>query len=317
MTAKDPRPGELQRLRYTSGQMLRSGDFRDQLANDAQLRWWHNRALHNSYGIACGMQVELTRDNAAVVVMPGLAYDSFGRELLLRERRTHGLPDNQAPMTLLARYRDDAGTTRPHPDRCPPGGETTDDIELLWREPRRVGLRDGVPLQLLTYANDVPTLLPAARRARPLARPRIGYGATLAGATPWTLWALPAPRLPVVLGIQARIDTGAAGFTEVPCYFAWLQWPRFAPSQGLSVAVFSFALQYVDEAAIDGFVFRVVLPVQLSRLVVARPRRKSSSPIGESSGEELLGFAHGQQLSVCWLGVQVEHSAPAGPHKGA
>src|ERR1035438_517824 len=48
---------ELERLRYWQGQMLRSRDFRDDGAIEAQRRWWHNRALHAAFGINYGLQV--------------------------------------------------------------------------------------------------------------------------------------------------------------------------------------------------------------------------------------------------------------------
>src|SRR5439155_6053236 len=41
----------LERVRYWQGQMLRSRDFNDIHATEEQRRWWHNRALHDAYGI--------------------------------------------------------------------------------------------------------------------------------------------------------------------------------------------------------------------------------------------------------------------------
>jgi hypothetical protein len=46
-----PEPVEIERLRYWQGQKLRSRDFRDQMEMAAQLRWWHNRALHQAFGV--------------------------------------------------------------------------------------------------------------------------------------------------------------------------------------------------------------------------------------------------------------------------
>jgi len=88
MSAPD-RP-ELQRLRYWQGQMLRSRDFRDQAAIEAQLRWWHNRALHNAFGVVEGMEV--TQDASSVMVGRGLAYDCFGRELILVQEESIAVP---------------------------------------------------------------------------------------------------------------------------------------------------------------------------------------------------------------------------------
>ena len=81
-----------------AGQKL-GRDFRDQLAREAQLRWWHNRALHKSFGVSHGFAVSAVIDAGefvAVSVTCGVAYDCFGRELTL--------PDNSG-LTYLPRYR--------------------------------------------------------------------------------------------------------------------------------------------------------------------------------------------------------------------
>jgi hypothetical protein len=66
------------------------------------------------------------------------------------------------------------------------------------------------------------------RRARGLTRPRLKSGATVPGDTAWELWTetIINPRGTKVeadLGIQVTIDTSGAGFTELPCYFAWVE----------------------------------------------------------------------------------------------
>src|SRR5690606_23425466 len=52
------RPTRWERQRYWHGQLLRSTDLGDQLVQEAQLRWWHNRAIHNAYGVVAGLVVE-------------------------------------------------------------------------------------------------------------------------------------------------------------------------------------------------------------------------------------------------------------------
>jgi hypothetical protein len=87
-------PRELQRLRYTPGQDLLSRDFRDQGRFDEQLRWWHNRAMHGAFGVRAGLRVQPveTAPQPRVEVSPGLAYDSFGRELILFSRERAACP---------------------------------------------------------------------------------------------------------------------------------------------------------------------------------------------------------------------------------
>src|SRR6266571_1601325 len=74
---------DLERLRYWQGQMLRGRDFRDQLAIAAQLRWWHNRAIHHAFGIAYGFTTHKDENS-----------------------RTVSIPTLGEPVTLLACYKE-------------------------------------------------------------------------------------------------------------------------------------------------------------------------------------------------------------------
>src|SRR5687768_5816526 len=103
MTAAPP---DIQRMRHVPRQMLRSRDFRDQETTDAELRWWHQRAVHDAFGVADGLVVTRSADGASVTVAPGLAYDCYGRELRLRAPRTLAVPASGQPLTLFARFRD-------------------------------------------------------------------------------------------------------------------------------------------------------------------------------------------------------------------
>src|SRR5215217_9696633 len=98
---------ELERLKYWQGQKLLSRDFRDQTSYEAQLRWWHNRALHNSFGVSYGFTVTL--DNDRIQIDCGVAYDCYGRELILQAPREIALPPAPTKafesMTLLASFK--------------------------------------------------------------------------------------------------------------------------------------------------------------------------------------------------------------------
>jgi hypothetical protein len=280
----DPRLVELYRLRWVPRQLLRGRDLRDQLATSDQLRWWHNRALHDPFGVASGMEVTLAADARSVTVQPGVAHDCVGRPLRLLAPRTLPLAAGPDTVILVARTRGEGQLAEP---------------ELVWRDDRQVDPRDGVPLARLTFETGVPVLHPLGSRARPLARPRLGYGSTPADGTPWEPWYV----LGLPIGLQVTVDTRAAGFTDVPCYFAWLQWPKVASSQLPPVFYLFLAAQYVEEPSGDRFVFRVLLPLAIGPLRVAT---ESSSARERFGAEELLSFAGGQQLSVCWLGIQTE-----------
>jgi hypothetical protein len=143
--------------------------------------------------------------------------------------------------------------------------------------------------------------------ARPLARPRSGYGSTTPGGTAWQAdlvsgKAVP-PRAAPCLSLSVRIDTRAAGFTLPPCYFAWLQGKILYPlrevllqdrdqqDQGLNVA--ALLCPSIEGANLSGFQLRVLIPgfvqnpdEEKRRIVLARAQ---------------------QSLSVCWLGIQMDH----------
>ena len=220
---------ELERLRYWQGQLIRSEDFNDQAAVDDQLRWWHNRALHNAYGIAAGMleglRVTLT-DPAAreFTIRPGVAYDCFGRELILTQERREKLPAEitEGSATLLLQYRA-TGSVRDIATVCSHSSREVTGPVLKWQS-GRFNIRDGVPIASVSDVSklDSETKIDADRPiARPLARPHIASGRTQADGAGWELWTEKTAGGRFFLGFQIRVDTSAAGFTRIPGYFAW------------------------------------------------------------------------------------------------
>ena len=90
---------ELQRPRYWQGQKLKGKDLRDQMSYNALLQAWHDRALHNAYGVRTGLQVLLENDE--VVIRDGIAYDIHGSGLVLDEDRRQPLPLQVPPYRPL------------------------------------------------------------------------------------------------------------------------------------------------------------------------------------------------------------------------
>ncbi len=344
---------ELQRLRYRQGQMLRSQDFRDQAAIEAQLRWWHNRALHDAFGIAEGLDTMLGGQPGhwSVTISPGLAYDCFGRELIVTHQQSSPLPHELSAgrLTLLAQYpagRSD-GHQSPPAGACLPGKGVPEEAEFRWRSSSGVTVRDGVQLARVTAArlDQVPTgltfpvsirdrirhdaglklliligamssserenLLASSSDAqfqtavealfqdsqldappphvRPLARPRVANGTTLPGSNDWEVWKEAHQGRVIPLGLQVRVDTSAAGFTQVPCYFAWALSP-LSP------------FDHIVEGSIHGFIFRfwipalAILPAYLLPTIEMR----------------LLNSVRQRGLLVCWLGIQSEPRSEPG-----
>ena len=279
-----PRPLDLQRLRHVDGELLRSRDLRDEIVGDLELHWWHQRGVHAAYGVAAGLDLS-GPDGGQVTVAPGVAYDGRGRDLLLLDPATIALPDADADVALVVSYR-----------AAPPG------VALRWAVPGRVNPCDGVALAVLE-PGPPPVLRPTARRTRPVARPRIGWGSTPPDATAWVAWD-ELRRLRLARGVQVVIDTRTAGFTDLPCYFAWLQWPSLASAPADGAVEFDLlGLQYVQNESIDGFTFRVV---------VARPNPLFFGRSGGAGVGDPVSFARTQQLHVCWLGIQCDDDATTG-----
>jgi hypothetical protein len=241
-----PEARDLERLSYWQGQTLRSRDFRDGVAIDAQRRSWHVRAMHRVSGIAAGFSVELTGD--FVLVRRGLAYDWFGREVILSRDQSVPLPRGEHPMMLLARYRR-------NPDRnCAPGScqvrET--DPELFWKQTRRVATEDGIPLAIWKDGK----LVMIGRRIRPMSRPRILSGTTIPGGTNWEPWIIPMFRERDVLALQTRIDLSSAGFAQAPCCFAWLEQTQAKRKEATR---FEICWHGIDTVSTAGFTFGLLI----------------------------------------------------------
>jgi len=313
---------DIERWRYWQGQELRGRDFRDQMRSEAQLRWWHNRALHNAFGARYGLTVSGVFSQHALVAVRiecGVAYDCFGRELILQSAREIPFPQpglEPSQWTLVVRYK--RMNRRADLDgACAPCGDTLsiEQPEFVWKLSTRVDFREGVPLAHLSYELQggllVPVLTNRPQVARPFARPRIGSGATIPEGTAWELWLERLMNLrrniqEVALGYQVIVDTSAAGFTETPCYFAWLEGTIWQTGGG-NVEFFPVPLAHIDAESPTQFRFRVWLP--MTGLVLGARLRISNSEF-ES---EFINFARRQKLYVCWVGIQPSPAEMAEP----
>ena len=314
-----PEKRELERVRYWQGQMVRSQDFNDIHAVEEQRRWWHNRALHNAYGIHSDPDVgpafaaTLSNDATFVTVTGGLAYDSFGRELILETDQDVMLPagvaDNET-FVLLARYRKVAPQNQREEFTailCANQGPVRPGfVELVWKHLASFAFIDGVPLIAveITGGKGTPVDLPFPLFvSSPLARPQLASGSTVPGNTAWKLWTYTVAGDEVVLGVQTTIDTSAAGFTDAPCYFAWLQGSVLNPqTQQLAPVLFPS----IAEETLDSFVFRIALP-PLSQVIF---EAAVAPTINYVTAPEFSSFAHQQNLYVNWVGCQKNASAP-------
>jgi hypothetical protein len=220
---------ELERVRYWQGQLLASGDLNTQLGVEQELRRLHNRSLHDAYGIAIGLEIELDEltgkiklDDADNVTLGcGLAYDCAGRELIVQSTRALPLP-SQLPMTLVISRAE----------------TSVDGIALSWKATRDINTAREVAITRLILRPSGIDIDPTFRAvvSRPIARPRIATGQTIPGETTWQPWKIGDTEV----GVKVEIDTSAAGFTLQPHYFAEVvpgsPTPDFIPAWFASVA---------------------------------------------------------------------------------
>jgi len=273
------RPIEPERLRHHHGQRLLANDLHDQAALDDQLRWWHNRALHDAYGVVDGLAVQPVpgAEPAAVIVNPGLAIDAFGRELILGRPRRVVSPADVERSCLMIR-----------------AGERFGVVRIGYVPVAELNPRSGVPL---AWPQKLHLAVP---RARPVARPRIGRGATIAGQTPWRPWTETVDEQTIYLGIEAAIDTSAAGFTSVPCYFVQINGAMATPSSSLPVVPFG----HIAAATNEQFLYRLLAPWLF--LFVRRQNRARAVDL-----RKLFRSATGPgALSLSWVGLQSINNSP-------
>lgn len=312
----------LQRLRYWQGQQVQSQDFRDQGAIAAQQQAWHNVALHNAYGIAAGFTIQ--QESNVIRIQPGTAYDCFGQLLYLQRAKTIPLPDAQpdADWLLLMTHNPTTSFARSKASDSAQlkQGRTIEEPLLRWSDPFQWSPKMGIPLARLHYNPDTAQWLIAEAMkpyAHPLARPHMGSGETVPGNTAWKAWFASEARQHQ-LGFEVDIDTSAEGFTEVPCYFAWLQgdwWPKIKWPQADAPrpqTLLKQTFRRAAESSLERFI-----PAPLTHIAETSSHRfkvriwlpSMHIPGFEHEANEHISInfpllAQQQRLYVCWLGIQ-------------
>ena len=306
---------ELERIRYREGQLLAARDLQDDKDFQALLRWMHTRFLHNTWGLALGLDAELVElgDSSKVVrVSPGLAYDGYGREILLTQSIEVDVPmaGGDEDFYLVIRYKvDDEFPRKPDvvavclPEETDPKQERPifhplkEQPVFFWKRRDSVRLGEEVPLACWCFDEPSGQMVfdPGVRRnARPLIRPHIGWGATKPGQTSWEEWKLNN----VVIGFQVIVDTSEAGFTQTPCYFAFLQGDLWSQDVISSFILGPFE-SIVGESA-DRFTFRIMLPTGMT----IEGKDVNDDLVNDDFKNHFLAIAKEQAWHVFWIGVE-------------
>jgi hypothetical protein len=262
---------DLQRPAYFAGQRLGAGDLAAARDLEREMRWLHNRSLHD-WGAVRGLGVSGAQGDAAVVVDAGLALDCLGRELVLETPAELPVPpvagaEGGGPRRyhLTISYLDDAAIAPVTRDGvCGAEGAVRRDERALlrWQDPDEIDpdarVRPGLDVILASVAVEgcrlaEPVSAAARRDAVRAQRPYVAAGATVAGATAWRLWPEAAPA-----GVATAVSTLAGGFGATPLYQAHVVGTRLVTDGGDAFVADGHA--HVTGASASGFELRVLLP---------------------------------------------------------
>jgi hypothetical protein len=206
----------VERLQFFDGQRLLATDLQAHEAFNREMRWLHNRSLHQP-GIGSGFAVYGAKGDREVSVAAGYAVDAKGRELVLTRTRTEpvppvaGEPDGQPVFYDLAvSYPDDddlkevetregvclpSGVVRRREepafcwirlDRDQLGGNVLRPRNLVLAAEIKDGLRVVLARAEVLQCRLHKDLSVAQRRsARPASQPMVACGSVLPA---WRLW---------------------------------------------------------------------------------------------------------------------------------
>ncbi|WP_090941685.1 hypothetical protein [Nonomuraea jiangxiensis] len=307
-----------ERLRFFDGQQLYAEDLDGLEAVNRELRWLHNRSLHQP-GIGAGLAVHGPAGASAVLVQAGYALDANGREIVLTETERLPVPPvagegcgGPAFFDLTVSYPADEELEEAETRQgaCAPRGivrlrerpaftwvRLKHDVSGTLRpvDPRhRVDIEAGLMIILArsqvrecVLAADVS--LAQRRTSRVADRPRIRCDTSYAE---WTWWSVPVGDQPPVQGVEATIDTEAAGFAQVPCYSARVagKRPLTVPYEGDGTVTVFDGPAHVEEPSSTSFRCRVPL----------------LSPGHEVGGAALAAIltAVRAEWAVTWFGIE-------------
>lgn len=312
MSAISPVP-RLERPDFAHGQRLLPRDMRALRDYSREVRWLHNRVLHE-WGIGLGLGVRAAIGDRVVTVEPGYALDCQGHDIVLAEPVQLQVPaiagkpgGGPKPYALTVSWETDADIppSQSVGGVCEGGGAVRRPERPLirWQDPVAYDdtrVRPGLDIVLALVEVEDCVLagspdLSARRIARAGTSPYVATGSTASGATPWTFH--PHPVSPTA--VQTVVDTSAAGFRRVPVYFADLQGSRILQSfagAGPGAAIDGHA--EVTEPRADRFTLRVTLPRGLDG------GRYTINPPAAFQAATLERLRSDLAWSVAWTGIE-------------
>lgn len=262
---------DLERPSFFDGQPPDASDLAATYDYLRELRWVHNRTLHD-WGVATGFGVRGAKGAKQITVAPGYALDSNGCELVLSSPLALPVPPVNGPTTyyVTASYvsDDDAAPTETRDGVCVPGGivRRADAPLVRFQTPAGAGdptqiWRRGLDVVLASVQVKSCALVAAPstaerRDARPATQPYVAAGSTKAGETSWDFFFANND----VAGVKTTVDTSAAGFGATPSYTAHVIGSRLLAANGPVIdGIISIA-----KPTATSFELRMTLPANLA-----------------------------------------------------
>jgi hypothetical protein len=286
---------DLERIVFFPGELLTADDLTALDCNNRELRWLHNRTLHN-WGIGYGLDVQGSNGATSVTVNPGYANDVDGREIILSSPLQQPIPAVPGPATyyLVTNYLDDADETTEEQrsaTACAAGGAVrlSNAPAILWKTLAQLNSGIDVVLGQVAIQNCVLSgSVSNAVRRYAFSTPRFSVTAGQIGA--WELKWTPLMVETLPVGFTAPVNTSAAKFQSTPAYTAQIIGSRAVSSPAVVIADF---VSIKDQTS-TGFTLQLVLPAMGSGI-------NTSAITDPTAGPKLMGTLG---WAVVWMGIE-------------
>jgi len=326
----------IERLQFFNGQRLFASDLQGLETFNREMRWLHNRTLHQP-GIGNGYAVGGAKGDREITVGPGYAVDALGREIILTREQVLPIPpvagDKGQPtfFDLVVAYPDDTALAEAETREgiCSPGGvlRLAEQPVFCWAElegeelvAKKIKLRLDIQnslkirvarIEVLDCQLNAKPSIAQRQSARPAQTPYVASGTQPINVGPFSGLAEEIQKLIDPLGhdrlqdrtIITTVDTSSAGFLTTPEYTVQLSGPRHL-KLGPNFEVFVLDRCYVSEPKRDSFELLAVLFIV--RLTGARLDDEVTLP---GSSRKMRGIRAVQKQieelwQISWMGVE-------------
>jgi hypothetical protein len=317
----------LERLQFFNGQRLFAQDLQTLDSFNREMRWLHNQSLHQP-GVGSGYGVAGNKGDRQVVVTPGYAIDSCGREIVLTEQHVEPVPPVAGDAAgspvfydLTVSYPNDSDLVESQTRQgvCSPQGAVRlrEAPNFCWIElganlqpvdaQLKVEVQSNMRIvlaraQIKNCQLYQPLSTAQRRNARQSTRPHIACGSAGPDGLNWSVLSQTMEGDAVLYGLEVDIDTSSARFQTPPCYSAYVAGTRlFSQTLPGSASPSFFILDgwvNITDATASAFTLQLMMPNGIGNL-----------PFNPSTFLELAQDQIDKALAVnlwtvVWLGVE-------------